>query len=147
MSQIVRRWKKDILRTFDSEIYFKVTTHRLPRNTLWEKCRQDWAKGKTDMLRTRDHRRIGRRKDERTGWLLQGANRARTKHIHVIMCKINNDCYIFFLYTYDTFGERSLCWTRLRINIIISDDVTPVGTHLKKSYVLFSDLLISRSLL
>ena len=39
--------------TFDLEIWFKVTAHRLPKGTLWVKYEPDWAKEREDMLPTR----------------------------------------------------------------------------------------------
>uniref|UniRef100_K1RVG7 Uncharacterized protein n=1 Tax=Magallana gigas TaxID=29159 RepID=K1RVG7_MAGGI len=40
--------------TLDLETSFKVTTHSLPKGTLQVKNEPDWAKGREDMLRTRD---------------------------------------------------------------------------------------------
>lgn len=40
--------------TLNLETLFKLTAYSLTKGTLWVKYEPDWAKGRKDMLRTRD---------------------------------------------------------------------------------------------
>lgn len=45
-----------IIKILDLDTWFKLTAHPLPRGTLRKKYEPDWAKGREDMLHTRDLR-------------------------------------------------------------------------------------------
>lgn len=44
----------DMTLTFDLEIWFKVTTYHLSKDTLWVKFEPEKAKGRDDILQRRD---------------------------------------------------------------------------------------------
>lgn len=83
LDQMVRRYALDkefsynsaMTLTLDLETRFKITVHPLHKGTLWVKYESDWAKGREDMLRTRDLGQTNGRMDGRTVWSLQGTRR------------------------------------------------------------------------
>lgn len=52
--------------TLDLKTWFNVTTHPLPKDTLWVKYKPDWAQGKEDMLPTSNLRQIDGWKNRQT---------------------------------------------------------------------------------